>query len=327
MADQKISQLTELTNPNPNDVIPIVNGGSTKKITVANLAVAGSSGTSGSNGSSGTSGNNGSSGTSGSNGSDGTSGSNGSSGTSGSNGSSGTSGVNGTSGSNGSSGTSGSSGISPSLAGYAITGSNVFNGNQTITGSLTTTDNVNIGVGIGDEGGELHLALAATNNNLTGSVNLDVWRNRLRLWEGGGNARGVYVDLSKAPDGVGGELLWKASAFVNSGVALTLGDIQVQFTTSGNRSLQIKTTGSNFSATVAGYTAFSSSGNQFQYVAGQSISVTGTMTYLLSTWNFIGDGDVAVYNVRDTTNLRFWRITLMVGPTYSNNMITIERLV
>ena len=55
MADQKISQLTELTNPNPNDIIPIVNGGSTKKITVANLVVAGSSGTSGSNGSSGTS--------------------------------------------------------------------------------------------------------------------------------------------------------------------------------------------------------------------------------------------------------------------------------
>ena len=68
MADQKISQLSELTNPNPNDVIPIVNGGSTKKITVANLAVAGSSGTSGINGTSG------SSGTSGSNGTDGSSG-------------------------------------------------------------------------------------------------------------------------------------------------------------------------------------------------------------------------------------------------------------
>ncbi len=106
MADQKISQLTEVTNPNPNDVIPIVNGSETKKITVANLAVAGSSGTSGSNGSSGTSGNNGSSGTSGSNGSSGTSGSNGSSGTSGFNGSSGTSGENGTSGSSGTSGES-----------------------------------------------------------------------------------------------------------------------------------------------------------------------------------------------------------------------------
>ena len=65
MADQKISQLTEITNPNSNDVIPIVSGGETKKITVANLAVSGSSGTSGSNGSSGTSGINGTSGSSG----------------------------------------------------------------------------------------------------------------------------------------------------------------------------------------------------------------------------------------------------------------------
>jgi hypothetical protein len=138
MADQKISQLTEVTNPNPNDVIPIVNGSETKKITVANLAVAGSSGTSGSNGSSGTSG---------SNGSDGISGSNGSSGTSGENGTSGTSGVNGTSGSSGTSGSNGSSGTSgtsPSLVGYAITGSNVFNGNQTITGSLNVSGSINI---------------------------------------------------------------------------------------------------------------------------------------------------------------------------------------
>jgi len=160
MADQKISQLTEVTNPNPNDVIPIVNGSETKKITVANLAVAGSSGTSGSNGSSGTSGNNGSSGTSGSNGSDGTSGSNGSSGTSGingtsgsngssgssgENGTSGTSGINGTSGSSGTSGSNGSSGTSgtsPSLVGYAVTGSNVFNGDQTITGSLNVSGSI-----------------------------------------------------------------------------------------------------------------------------------------------------------------------------------------
>ena len=106
MADQKISQLNEVTSPNSSDVLPIVNNGETKKITVANLAVAGSSGTSGSNGSSGTSGVNGTSGSSG------TSGIDGSSGTSGINGTSGTSGVNGTNGSSGSSGSGGTSGTS-----------------------------------------------------------------------------------------------------------------------------------------------------------------------------------------------------------------------
>jgi hypothetical protein len=83
MADQKISQLNEVTSPNSTDVLPIVNGGETKKITVANLAVAGSSGTSGTSGSSGSNGTNGSSGTSGSNGSSGSNGTDGSSGTSG----------------------------------------------------------------------------------------------------------------------------------------------------------------------------------------------------------------------------------------------------
>jgi hypothetical protein len=68
MADQKISQLTEITNPNSNDVIPIVSGGETKKITVANLAVAGSSGTSGTSGINGTSGTSGVDGTSGTSG-------------------------------------------------------------------------------------------------------------------------------------------------------------------------------------------------------------------------------------------------------------------
>ena len=124
MADKKISQLTELTSPLSGDTLPIVNNGETKRITVANLAVAGSSGTSGSSGSSGSNGSSGTSGSSGSNGSSGTSGSsgsngssgssgsNGSSGTSGINGSSGTSGINGTSGTSGSNGSSGSSGVS-----------------------------------------------------------------------------------------------------------------------------------------------------------------------------------------------------------------------
>jgi hypothetical protein len=282
--------------------------------------ISGSSGSNGSSGTSGTSGSNGSSGTSGSNGSSGTSGINGSSGTSGINGSNGSSG---TSGSNGSSGTSGSNGSS-GTSGASLSGSNTFSGANTFTGQLTISNGVGSGGSL--EGGEIDLQYAS-NTTLTGSfVALDVYGDKVRIFEGGGNARGVSIDLSKAPAGVGGELMFKSSGCVNSGTIVTLGDIQVQFSTSGNRSLQIKTLGSNFSATVAGYAPYTSSGNQFQYLAGQSISVTGTMTYLLSSWHFTGDGDVAVYHVRDTTNLRFWRITLMVGPTYSNNMITIERL-
>ena len=37
MANKKISELDELTSTNPADVLPIVSGSATKKITVANL--------------------------------------------------------------------------------------------------------------------------------------------------------------------------------------------------------------------------------------------------------------------------------------------------
>ena len=37
MADRKISQLLEISQPANNDVLPIVNSGTTKKVTYANL--------------------------------------------------------------------------------------------------------------------------------------------------------------------------------------------------------------------------------------------------------------------------------------------------
>lgn len=118
--------------------------------------------------------------------------------------------------------------------------------------------------------------------------------------------------------------MWKASGFVNAGTAVTLGDIQVQMASSDNRSLQIKTTGTNFTGEVSANLTYNS--NQFTYFAGNTITVSGTMGYLQAAWSLPTDGDLAVYYLRDTTNLRFWRITLMVGSGYNNNMISIERL-
>lgn len=46
----------------------------------------------------------------------------------------------------------------------------------------------------------------------------------------------------------------------------------------------------------------------------------------LASQMFAQTGDVANYFLRDTTNQRFYRITLMVGPSYTNNFISIERL-
>jgi len=60
----------------------------------------------------------------------------------------------------------------------------------------------------GDEGGEILLYKPATNSTIAGTgVTIDVFQNRLRIFEQGGDARGVYIDLTAATAGVGSNLL------------------------------------------------------------------------------------------------------------------------
>lgn len=117
----------------------------------------------------------------------------------------------------------------------------------------------------------------------------------------------------------------KVAKFVDAGVAVNYGNIQVQMAPSGSRSLQIKTTGTSFTAEVSAYTTYNVS--SFTHFANATQTVNSTYSYVGASWGFPLDGDLAVYYVRDTTNQRFFRITLMVGPGYTNNMISIEQLI
>lgn len=77
-----------------------------------------------------------------------------------------------------------------------------FSGNIIAPEVRATTKLVAQTVG-GDEGGEILLGKAATNTTLTGDgVTIDVWQNRLRIFEQGGDARGGYIDISKLDNGV-----------------------------------------------------------------------------------------------------------------------------
>jgi hypothetical protein len=70
----------------------------------------------------------------------------------------------------------------------------------------------------GDEGGEINLALPQTNTTLTGSVVVDVWRDRVRIFEAGGNNRGGYFDLTTLGNGVSTNLaptLYLLEAYAN----------------------------------------------------------------------------------------------------------------
>ncbi len=118
---------------------------------------------------------------------------------------------------NGTSGTSGTSGL-VDYTGLITTGS--ISTTQNITGSviisgslnIITTSQLQIGTGSGDEGGEILLAKAITNTTLSGSgITIDSYRDRLRIFEQGGNARGAYLDITSQSNGVSSEILTRAS--------------------------------------------------------------------------------------------------------------------
>jgi hypothetical protein len=204
------------------------------------------------------------------------------------------------------------------------TNTNLPSTNNVFTGTNRFNGQVTLGGAGGDEGGELQLATAQTNSTLTaGVVSVDVYRDRLRIFEGGGNARGVYVDLSKAPAGNAGELMWKASGMVAAGTFVTLDNLKCTVTTSSNRGLSIAAVSTTFEADLSGWYAASvgSAGG-----STNNISYTTTASTSLFNWNFAAHGDTAHYHIRDKTNDRFYRVTMMIGIGYNSNFISIERL-
>jgi hypothetical protein len=202
----------------------------------------------------------------------------------------------------------------------AVSGLTYDGTDTSVAGKLSLTASA------GDEGGEMFFNKPVTNTSLNGGVTVDVYRNQIRFFEQGGNARGVSIDLTKTPDGVGGELLFKASGFVNAGVDVQLGNLKARIPTSGNRSLQISTVSGTMN--VYGSGIYSLNGG----IAGTTIdggaprTVTTTPTYLNSGYNFATAGATDTWVIRDSSNTIAWRITMVIGGGYNNNFISIERL-
>ena len=205
------------------------------------------------------------------------------------------------------------------------TNTNLPSTNNTFTGTNRFNGQVTLGGVGGDEGGELRLVTAQTNTTLTGGyVSADIYQNRLRFFEGGGNNKGVYVDLSKTPDGNAGELMWKVSGFVNAGTFVTLDNLKCTVTTSGQRGLSIGAVSTSFEADLSGWYGGQSIGTAGG--AANNLGYNTTPSTSLFGWNFPAHGDTAQYHIRDKTNNRFYRVTMMIGNSYLNNFISIERL-
>ncbi len=199
-------------------------------------------------------------------------------------------------------------------------------GSLQVSGNTTLKSNLNIGTGVGSEGGEIQLANAASGSSLSGTaVSVDIYQDRLRIFEGGGNFRGVFLDLAKAPSGVGGELMYKASGFVNRGVDVTLGNLKARIAATGNFSVQLSTVSGSYSVYGSHYLV--SNGSFSNGIAGSSPrSISTTPTYINSDNNFIDAGNTSVWLLMDTTAQISWRITMIVGAGFNNNFISIERL-
>ncbi len=96
----------------------------------------------------------------------------------------------------------------------------------TFGGDLILAGNLFLANSVGPEGGQLNLAASVTGNQLDGgSVTVDVYENRFRIFETGGGSRGINIDLANTTfggagvniDGNGLTDLWRSSVVSGSG--------------------------------------------------------------------------------------------------------------
>lgn len=119
----------------------------------------------------------------------------------------------------------------------------------------------------------------------------------------------------------------KASGLVNAGVPVTLGNLKVQIPTSGARSLQVATVSGTYSIYGAGTYVASGQVGAAEIGNANPVSVTTTMAYIVPGMSFVQAGDTITWLLMDTSARISWRISMIVGAGYNNNMISIEQLV
>lgn len=204
------------------------------------------------------------------------------------------------------------------------TNTNLPSTNNTFTGNNTFNGITTFGTNGGDEGGEIQFGIPQTNTTLQNRVTTDIFQNRLRIFEGSANAKGVYIDLSKAPNAAGGEITWKASGIVNRGVDVTLGNLKARLAATGNESLQLSTVSGTYN--IYGSGTYNQSGTIAGVTLTSTLLITTTPTYVVPGYDFAVAGAVDVWNIVDVGSGIAWRITMIIGFSYLNNFISIERL-
>jgi hypothetical protein len=159
------------------------------------------------------------------------------------------------------------------------TGANVtgtFNATGNVTGSYLISAHAS-----GNEGGEISLA-QPPNGNLSGGITIDAYQNTVRMFEQGGTARGLSIDIANSPAGGGTAIGYRDIPQVAAGnVTLAATDAGKHYysTTAGNLTLTIPlnstvpfTTGTTISIVVqaAGNILVNAASGVTLYMAGNS---------------------------------------------------------
>jgi hypothetical protein len=160
----------------------------------------------------------------------------------------------------------------------------VVSGGVGVQGDLFVAANANTKLSImqssGDEGGEIFLNKPVTNTTITNGVTIDVFQNRLRIFEQGGSARGFYLDITTGGNGVATNIMGgSSSGTVNSGTATYAAFYPASSNAvSENANLQFTGTGISIGGNIA--STSTTSGSLWVYGGvgiGQSVSVGGRL--------------------------------------------------
>ena len=116
-----------------------------------------------------------------------------------------------------------------------------------------------------------------------------------------------------------------ASGYVNAGVFVTLDNLKATVTTTGNRGLSVATVSGTMVLAISATYSCTGGGNGHS-TAWPGATYTTTPSGSWFGYHFPNAGDGSTYIANDYTNQKVYRITLMIGPGYSNNFISIERL-
>lgn len=122
-------------------------------------------------------------------------------------------------------------------------------------------------------------------------------------------------------------ILTKVARYANTEVYLQLDNLKVACTRNGAgggwAGLSVGAVSGTFNASISGTYGISGGvGGKSNY----SVSYGTTGSDSIFGWGFGAAGDGATYIINDLTNLRVYRVVLLVGYGFSNNFISIEKL-